>query len=94
MAPDQYETGSEERYLPKSVPEETRSLVLLWSAGIGTAYAVLIVFLCWMGYRVVLLYLAYLAGDFGFIRMELTGYVAFAGIYFGAALLLRTLKII
>jgi len=94
MAPDQYETGSEERYLPKSVPEETRSLVLLWSAGIGTAYAVLIVFLCWMGYRAVLMYAAYRNGDFDFIRMELTGYAAFTGIYFGAALLLRIFKVI
>ena len=65
-----------------------------WNLGIGIAYAFLIFFIVWVGYRAYLILHAYQAGDFGFIQAELVGYVVFAAIYFGIGGILRYAKVI
>lgn len=85
---------SDEVSLASPCQDEHRELVLLWCAGIGVAYAFLVFFVCWVGYRVFLLYGAYRIGDLAFIRLELSGWAIVAGAYFGAAILLRKLGIL
>ena len=65
-----------------------------WNIGIGIAYAFLVFFIIWIGYRVFLIINAYQAGDFGFIQTELLGYAVFCAIYFGIGGILRYMKII
>ena len=73
---------------------KNEKLASWWNTGILIAYAFLVFFIAWVGYRVFLISNAYLAGDFGFIRAELVGYVIFCAIYFGAGILLRYSRIL
>ncbi len=74
--------------------QKKENLAGWWNLGIGIAYAFLILFIIWIGYRVYLILNAYQSGDFGFIRAELLGYMAFCAIYFGIGYVLRHMKII
>ena len=65
-----------------------------WSAGILIAYAFLVFFIAWIGYRIILIASAYHTGDFGFIRAELVGYAIICAVYFGVGGLLRYSRII
>jgi hypothetical protein len=70
------------------------NLASWWNAGILIAYAFLVFFFVWVGYRIILISNAYMAGDLGFIRAELIGYAIFCTAYFGIGGLLRYSRII
>ncbi|HVP93624.1 MAG TPA: hypothetical protein VMS89_00460 [Methanoregulaceae archaeon] len=80
--------------LMNQTQQNNDKLASWWNLGIGIAYAFLVFFLIWVGYRVFLMYNAYQAGDIGFIQTELLGYVVFCAIYFGIGFILRMKKIL
>ena len=81
-------------YFMNETHYENDNLAGWWNAGILIAYAFLVFFIAWIGYRVILIASAYQAGDFGFIRAELVGYAIICTIYFGVGGLLRYSRII
>jgi hypothetical protein len=64
-------------------------LAITWSIGIGIGYAFLIFFICWIGYRCILVWGAYRAGDYLFIVTELKTDLLIGAGYFGIAGILR-----
>jgi len=78
----------------ESTAYHKEKLATWWKLGIGTAYIFLVFLITWIAYRAILIIAAFKSGEFSFIQAEIAGYAIFCGIYFGAAYLLRGLKII
>ena len=70
------------------------NLALIWSIGIGIGYTFLVAFICWIGYRCFLVYLAYMNGDVPFIANELKIDMLISAAYFGIAIILRKKRIL
>jgi len=69
-------------------------LVFWWTLGLVIAYAFLIWLIVWLVFQGILMYQAYLVGNFSYISWKLERYLVMAVAYFSIAVFLRAIRFI
>ncbi len=69
-------------------------MVLWWGAGVVIAYLFLIGLIAWLTFQGVLLYQAFIGGNFSYIDWKLTRYLYIAIVYFSIGIFFKIIRFI